>query len=55
MSKDFIRDREITIALFLSEYKGLAIVQAVSNGVMGLFLEQFLIYLDKHGLIVEGK
>ena len=50
-----MKDREILIALFLAEYKGLAIVQAVDDGVMGVFLEQFLIYAEKRGFIVEGK
>ena len=48
-------DREIMVTLFLAEYKGLAIVQACSSPVMGMFLEQFLIYLDKHGWLKEGK
>ena len=47
-------EREVQIELFLHEYRGLAIVQAVSHPIMGLFLEQFLIYLEKIDALKEG-
>jgi hypothetical protein len=48
MPKEKLSDRDTAIYLFLAEYKGLAIVQAVSDPIMVTFLQQFLIYLDKH-------